>query len=429
MTTLYSLGYIFRLNECNGYIEVNGENLSDPLAAKIRVQMRKQGFRSMPTVEDTYIANAYDNSYHPLKDYLRSLKGKWDGQDHIARLASHFEDAHDPILCDDGMTRSLIHTYLRRWLVGAVAKVFGDGKFKNYCIVFEGKQGIGKSYVVVWLANVMPGYFIEDEVKPSNKDHKLRLTSNWIWEIAELGSTTRKADVEALKHFITTGTIKVRPPYGRYPIQKPAITSFFGTVNDDDGFLRDRTGNRRFLCVTIKKIDRSYSKKMNPTQIWNQAVALYLQGETGELTPREEQARDMTNQRYQITNPAQDWIFNYYKIDPEGIEFTTDIVQTLQKNGYRGTTKSIQMDISSTLRSLGFEKAQISKNNKRAVAFFGISKIKPPRCPNCGEARGENFFQFNSKKYGDQPMWHCKLCHDPSNDQNSFWPPEEVEED
>jgi predicted P-loop ATPase len=182
LVALHSLGYTFKLNECNGYIEVNGENLADPLAAKIRVQMRKLEFHSMPAVEDTYIANAYDNRYHPLKDYLRSLKDKWDGQDHIAKLASYFQDAHEPILCDDGIERTLVHIYLRRWTIGAVAKIFGDGQLKNYCIVFEGKQGLGKSYVIVWLASVMPRYFIEDEVKPSNKDHKLRLTSNWLWD-------------------------------------------------------------------------------------------------------------------------------------------------------------------------------------------------------------------------------------------------------
>jgi predicted P-loop ATPase len=192
--------------------------------------------------------------------------------------------------------------------------------------------------------------------------------------------------------------------------------------------LRDRTGNRRFLCVTVLDIDRNYSKDIKPEQIWAQAVALYLQGETGELTKGEEKARDNNNERYQVTNPAQDWSFKYYKRDPAGIEFTTDIVQTLQHHNYRGSTRSIQMDISSTLRSLGFEKHQISLNNNRGMAFFGISKIETPSCPNCGENKGALFFKFKSEKYNGDKVWHCKACHDPNQNQESFWYPEQLED-
>ena len=427
LDALDSLGYTFRLNECNGHIEVNGENLEDALAAKIRSQMRDLGFKSMPAIEDAYIMHAYDCRYHPLKDWLRGLCNQWDGVDYIGYLASHFTDSHEPVVCDDGVKRSLTHVYLQRWAVGAVAKVFGDGKAQNQCIVFEGKQGIGKSYMARWLAGVMPDYFIEDEVKPSNKDHKLRLTDNWIWEIAELGATTRKADVEALKHFITTGTIKVRPPYGRYAIHKPAVTSFFGTVNDDDGFLRDRTGNRRFWVVSIVDVDKRYSKRIKPEQIWAQAVALYLAGETGELTEIEIEARETNNTRYQVTNPVEDWIFRYFKKDPDGFTSTTDIVKTLQNKGYRGQTRSIQMDVSSTLRSLGFEKAQVTVDGKQRRGFYGISKIKAPRCPLCGQEESKTFFKFRATKYDGGQMWHCKLCHNPQEDVEAFWSPDEIE--
>lgn len=372
MQALTSLGYSFRLNDCNDSVEINSVVLDSPLAAKIRMQMADRGFKSVRMIEDTYLAYAYDARYHPVKDYLRSLRGAWDGMDHIGWLADHVEDTHQPVVCDDCVTRSLFHLYLRRWLVGSVAKVFGDGQSQNGCIVLDGPQGIGKSYMIKWLAQVMPDYFIEDEVNPNNKDHQLRLTTNWLCEIAELGSTTRKSDIESLKSFLTRGHVKVRPPYGRQAIRKPAITSFFGTINNEDGFLRDRTGNRRFWVVSIKSVDRSYSKKIDPAQIWAQAVALYLRGDKGDLRGCEKVVRDQINESYEVASPVLEWVFKHFEQDPSSWAFTSDIVETLQMRGYRATTRSLQMNLSTALRSHGFKKDTI----KNRSAYWGLRKIE-----------------------------------------------------
>jgi predicted P-loop ATPase len=62
--------------------------------------------------------------------------------------------------------------------------------------------------------------------------------------------------VEALKWFLTLETVTVRRPYGHFDLDKPALASFIGTVNDDGaGFLTDVTGNRRFRPTSLTTIN------------------------------------------------------------------------------------------------------------------------------------------------------------------------------
>jgi hypothetical protein len=349
---LEGLGYTFRLNETNDVVEVKGEPINDPLRALIRSQMRDKGFHRVTVMEDAYTAHAYTNRYHPIRDYLQSLQ--WDGRDHIARLAGHFHDTHPPVQTSEG-PRSLFHIWLKRWLCGAVAKAMaGD---PNMMLVLDGPQRLGKSYFARWLGGVLPEYFIEEPIVPDDKDSLVRLISKWIWEVAELGSTTRRADREALKHFITTEIVTVRKAFGRHDTVKPALASLVGTINNEAGFLNDPTGNRRFLVVTLREIEWDYSANMDPHQVWAQVFHLYRQGETGQLTREERALQAQINAGYEIDDPLEDWLRYHFHIEPGGKDFmpTARIISQLQDRGMRATTRSLQMQLASTAKRIGLE--------------------------------------------------------------------------
>lgn len=127
-------------------------------------------------------------------------------------------------------------------------------------------------------------YFIEAPINTDDKDSEIRLISAWIWEVSELGATTRKADYEALKAFLTTRKVTVRKPYGRHDISKPALASFIGTINNSSGIFSDPTGSRRFLVSKIEEINWDYSVSIDPTDVWAEAMAAYLAGESWKLT-------------------------------------------------------------------------------------------------------------------------------------------------
>ena len=153
-----------------------------------------------------------------MKDYILSLS--WDGLPHIEEVANHFQDKD-----------CVFHLWLRRWLLGAIGKALNNDQ--NRMLVLDGVQGIGKSYFAKWLSDPLEKYFIEAPINTDDKDVFLRLSSKWIWEVSELGSTTRRADREAIKAFLTMREITIRRPYDRYDTHKSALASFIGTVNDE----------------------------------------------------------------------------------------------------------------------------------------------------------------------------------------------------
>lgn len=60
----------------------------------------------------------------------------------------------------------------------------------------------------------------------------MQATSKWISELGELGSIMRK-DMDSVKVFLTKSTDEYRTLYGKASLHYPRMTSFVGTVNDD----------------------------------------------------------------------------------------------------------------------------------------------------------------------------------------------------
>lgn len=353
---LRDLGYTFRLNDCDDTLEVNNEYLSDALEAKILTQMYDVGFKSSQMLRTVMLSLAFDNRYHPIKEYLSKLV--WDGIDRITVLADCLPDIHAPISYNDGPTKPVCYVYLRRWLVGAVKKVF-DGS-QNIMLVFVGEQDWGKSSVVAHIGSGLPNYLVTSRIDPNDKDHLLRLGNKFIWDVDELDATTKKADVAAIKSFITMPLADVRRAYGHFNIRKPACVSFIGTVNDNGaGFLMDETGNRRFMVVELSSIDFAYSK-IDVHQLWAQAVAYWRQGETGTLKTYEKQIQREINAAYEPRDLIADYLLRYFDIDTTSKVFlsTTDMLQhlVLCGVGLRGDERAMQMKISKAAKHLKLEK-------------------------------------------------------------------------
>ena len=135
-----------------------------------------------------------------------------------------------------------------------------------------GGQGSAKTRFFEHLA-MDSRYFGEGKcINPDNKDSIIEATSVWICELGEIGSTMRK-DVDKVKAFITLAADEYRVPYARTHERHPRLTSFCGTVNDEQ-FLLDHTGNRRWATVKLPKdlyVDyNTQIKPFNSLQLWAQ---------------------------------------------------------------------------------------------------------------------------------------------------------------
>jgi hypothetical protein len=355
LEVLAQMGYQFRMLELDYTVEVNNELLNDALESEIKTRLRDQGYDLVNVARDAYIAHAYANRYHPIKEYLESQV--WDGQDHIGALAGY-------VLDKDGVFLQ----WFRKWLIGAVARVYRNGDF-NRTLILAGPQDLGKSYLVRWLAKGLQGkYYTDSDIDPENKDHLVRLMNVWIWEVGELNATTRKADRNALKSFLSRELVRVRAPYGRNDLVRPALTSFIATANDDGGFLNDPTGNRRFATCELLNIDWDYATDIDVNQIWAQAKALFDAGEDWHYTGDERNQVTQINNRYEIENPIHTWLEQITELAPDGFATTTGIISELRFRGVRGSDKALSGDIASYMKSKGLE-----QSSKRFDLTDGIS--------------------------------------------------------
>jgi len=333
------LGYHFRQDRTDDSIEVNGEPLTDTLRATIRMEMRDRNWRGMAAIEDVMVAEAYRNAYHPVREYLESLT--YNGAQNIEELARHLIDEHGAAA-----------DWLKAWLVGAIAKVYG--KAQNPMLVLSGPQNIGKSFFARWLCSPLPDRFVEGNIEPDNKDHQLQLIRKWIWEVGELGNTMRRADREALKFLLTQEVVTVRKPYGRNDIVKPALASFIGTINNEYGFLNDSTGNRRFLILDLKSIMWSYSKKVDVNQVWAEAFRQFSHGDLGKLRKEQVALAQNINAQFEIEDPIEDILRQFYEIDPAQETWftpTSHLLDTLENNGLHGSSRrGHQMQLAAILK-------------------------------------------------------------------------------
>lgn len=410
------LGYSFAFNEAGAIYEMNGQPIDDRLTALMIIEMLDYGndhFQSSFSKDRIMLewkALTAKNSYHPIKEYMEKCLKNWDSMlGRIQTLAEHVKDDNEEEYREafsqeieefekDGQKfkykgHETFYIFLKRWLIGVVAKLFSQARTQNMMIVLVGEKGKGKSYMLRWLVRGLgDNYAIEDAIKPDDKDYMRRATRCLLWEVPELGSTVRKADVESLKRFITQEIMTFRAPFDAKDTSLPAVSNFFGTVNDDGaGFLYDPSGkDRRFWPVTVMDIDQSYSDTIDVNQLWGEVMYLYtIDKQTNFLTEQEKQLMHLITDRYDVKSPYTDYIRDYYEVitneflddakqerNPNYDSFvkSTDIATCLKDNaGIRAGDRQLEMEIARSMRALKVRKSR-DKDVGRPRGYLGLVK-------------------------------------------------------
>lgn len=223
---------------------------------------------SVRKIDDEVVNVANQLAFHKVRDYLNDLI--WDGEKRIDTVFIHYLGADDT---------PYVRAATRKTLIAAVGRVMRPGlKFDNMPVLV-GPQGVGKSYLSKLLAK---DWFSDSLTTVQGKEAYEQLRGAWIVEMAEL-SALRKAEIEAIKQFISKQEDAYRVAYGKQISVFPRQCIFIGTTNDVT-FLKDKTGNRRFWPIVVggKRTKNLWSDDIESeiNQIWAEAAAAWNAGES-----------------------------------------------------------------------------------------------------------------------------------------------------
>ncbi|WP_050996891.1 virulence-associated E family protein [Sinorhizobium fredii] len=216
-------------------------------------------------VRDAVTQLCLEHTFHPIRQMLDSLT--WDSTHRVDSWLIAYMGAEDT---------PLNRAIGRIMLVAAVRRVREPGVKFDTIVILEGKQGTGKSTALRILAG--PGNHSDNELLTLDTKAQMEAMEGvWIYELSEM-SGLNKSEVERMKAFASRDVDRARMSYGRFSEARGRQTIFIGTTNEHK-YLKDRTGNRRFLPVKTDTIDLEALRR-DRDQLLAEAATLEAQGES-----------------------------------------------------------------------------------------------------------------------------------------------------
>ena len=299
-----------RLNLFSGRIDIVGSipwkrpsktnTWGDDDTAQLRIYLEPFfGKVAKNDVVDALAAAASDQAYHPVQEYLEALQ--WDGKPRLDRLFIDYLGAEDT-----AYTRAVT----RKAFVAAVARVMRPGCKYDTMLVLVGSQGRHKSTILAKLG----GEWFSDSLRTfGDKDSMETIQGTWLNEVAEMQAMS-KADVDAVKMFLSKTNDYYRAAYGRYTADRPRQCVFFGTTNSKE-CLVDLTGGRRFWVVDIDQQLRTKNVFQDlddeKDQLWAEAVAYWRLGEALYLPQDLETVARQVQEEHRARHPWEGLIHDY----------------------------------------------------------------------------------------------------------------------
>ena len=315
VTTFLTSRYRFRFNVLTEETEVAGvENgISDDHLRYAKVDERWMNSLSLEAIEagidcwdrdiQRFVRSRRISEYHPFTAYFERLP-EWDGTDRVSALARRVSD--DPVWVNG----------FHRWMLGLSAQWMQfrpDTNCANRAnnansanntssinransvapLLVSSRQGLGKStFCRLLMPDALKAYYTESYDLSSPASAEAKLAAYGLINLDEFDKLSA-SKMPLLKNLMQASALNIRKAYKRSASALPRIVSFIGTSNRED-LLMDRTGSRRFLCVSLEHaID--CTTPVEYEQLYAQLKAELLSGERSWFNKEEEQAIQQHN--------------------------------------------------------------------------------------------------------------------------------------
>ena len=312
VTAFLTSRYRFRFNVLTEETEVADvanitnieNNLPDAHLRYAKVDERWMNTLSMEAIEtgidcwdrdiQRFVRSRRISEYHPFTAYFEQLP-EWDGKDRVSALARRVSD--DPVWVNG----------FHRWMLGLSAQWMqfrSDANNANRAnsinransvapLLVSSRQGLGKStFCRLLMPDVLKAYYTESYDLGSPASAEAKLAACGLINLDEFDKLSA-SKMPLLKNLMQASALNIRKAYKRSASALPRIASFIGTSNRED-LLVDRTGSRRFLCVSLEHAIDCVTP-VEHEQLYAQLKAELLSGERSWFNKEEEQAIQQHN--------------------------------------------------------------------------------------------------------------------------------------
>ena len=312
VTAFLTSRYRFRFNVLTEETEV-ANNIPDTHLRYTKVDERWMNTLSMEAIEtgidcwdrdiQRFVRSRRISEYHPFTAYFEQLP-EWDGTDRVSALARRVSD--NPVWVNG----------FHRWMLGLSAQWMQfrpDTNCANRAnnansanntssinransvapLLVSSRQGLGKStFCRLLMPDALKAYYTESYDLSSPASAEAKLAAYGLINLDEFDKLST-SKMPLLKNLMQASALNIRKAYKRSASALPRIASFIGTSNRED-LLVDRTGSRRFLCVSLEHaID--CTTPVEHEQLYAQLKAELLSGERSWFNKEEEQAIQQHN--------------------------------------------------------------------------------------------------------------------------------------
>ena len=306
VTAFLTSRYRFRFNVLTEETEVTNiaNNIPDTHLRYAKVDERWMNTLSMEAIEtgidcwdrdiQRFVRSRRISEYHPFTAYFEQLP-EWDGTDRVSALARRVSD--NPVWVNG----------FHRWMLGLSAQWMqfrSDANNANRAnsinransvapLLVSSRQGLGKStFCRLLMPDALKAYYTESYDLSSPASAEAKLAAYGLINLDEFDKLSA-SKMPLLKNLMQASALNIRKAYKRSASVLPRIASFIGTSNRED-LLVDRTGSRRFLCVSLEHaID--CTTPVEHEQLYAQLKAELLSGERSWFNKEEEQAIQQHN--------------------------------------------------------------------------------------------------------------------------------------
>ena len=306
VTAFLTSRYRFRFNVLTEETEVAEvtNNMPDTHLRYTKVDERWMNTLSMEAIEtgidcwdrdiQRFVRSRRISEYHPFTAYFEQLP-EWDGTDRVSALARRVSD--NPVWVNG----------FHRWMLGLSAQWMqfrSDANNANCAnsinransvapLLVSSRQGLGKStFCRLLMPDVLKAYYTESYDLGSPASAEAKLAACGLINLDEFDKLSA-SKMPLLKNLMQASALNIRKAYKRSASALPRIASFIGTSNRED-LLVDRTGSRRFLCVSLEHAIDCVTP-VEHEQLYAQLKAELLSGERSWFNKEEEQAIQQHN--------------------------------------------------------------------------------------------------------------------------------------